>query len=493
MDKSNITPVVPRTTVRYREEALNLLFILFALGLRLFALPNIPGVLGDEGWSYVQIQSYLQGLPYTFSVPSGRMLHPLYILVALITRASDPFWMRFPSFLIGAGTLVLCFYLVRNLYGSRAAFLTTLLAATFPPHLHYSRLAWDCSFIPLFSLLLTYFMLQKRWPLFVITLIGGFSVHPSLGLLALPGLLIFLAERRVSKKLLLTGLVATFLASASYVVLKDIPLLIPTPGSFLRFLYGVLDFAAGTIVSQDPLDNKQSYFVAGFAILILGIFILSYRSLIPSVRRLLLGSLLSLVALYLLRGAWSVLPGHERSILYLGFPLVLSLALSIEGQKASRALEILSSGFYLAVTLLFYFAPAISSGGHGLQTRSGPEEPKYAAAEWIVSQHQQGKLDIVAEDWGIYWNVFNYALGHFTGPVELKRVTDQPGFSPESKIADVTEFRSLMDLGAFAVGFRGGHIAKFIQEETLQGQRYSRIGFRDYSGEDFIYVWIKER
>lgn len=481
-----------------REEPIVFLLLIIAVSLRLFALDNIPGLIGDESWGFAQVQLFSQGLDYTFIVPSQRWFNPLYGFIVWLVRASDPFWMRIPSVLFGVGTIYLTYRFFKNLYDQKTALLIAAVVATFPPHIHYSRLAWDCCLIPLFSLLLTYLPLARKYILSLIVMILSFWVHPSLTFMFLPGFILFLNDRKEEGRpfpkrlILITGFTVSVIGVTYF--LKSVSFFYkPSFNSAVRFTQGVFDFFTGTIVTQDPFDKRILVLVIFFAVFLMGLTWKKCGSLNRREKIFFTGSALTLLFIYILRGVWAIFPGHERTVLYLGVPFCLYVAALISKTKHARFGIMGLSTFYLVVTFLFYFNPALTTGGFGVQSHTGPQEPKYSAIKWVTQQHQKDQpLRIIAEDWSIYWCAYNFALANGFPGVVMKQVSDQVGFPKESLIQEGPAFNSFMSKGAYAIGFRGGAIERVILSENLKGQKFSRVSFKDYADEDFIYVWLLE-
>lgn len=70
--------------------------------------------------------------------------------------------LRIASVLVGTLTVLALFFLANNLFGRRVALLAALWLATFPPHIHFSRLAMPNIADPLFGLLALGF-LTRGW------------------------------------------------------------------------------------------------------------------------------------------------------------------------------------------------------------------------------------------------------------------------------------------------------------------------------------------
>ncbi len=141
-----------------REAALLLALTGAALGLRLVSLGDAVRVMVDEG-------HFALGATYFRVFPDVKLLTPMP------TSASFPFvfsygqaelvalagrnlaGLRALSAILGALTVPALYLLGRALYGQRTALIAALVLLTFPPHLHYSRLALNNIADPLFGTL----------------------------------------------------------------------------------------------------------------------------------------------------------------------------------------------------------------------------------------------------------------------------------------------------------------------------------------------------
>jgi hypothetical protein len=86
------------------------------------------------GWRYVPLTAPFDGIA---AEPS---LFPYWQSIAVETLGRNFVGMRAISVLIGALTLPSLYLLGRNLFDRRTALLAVVLLATFPPHLHFSRI-----------------------------------------------------------------------------------------------------------------------------------------------------------------------------------------------------------------------------------------------------------------------------------------------------------------------------------------------------------------
>jgi hypothetical protein len=126
--------------------ALALLLTLGALGVRLWELGERVRVLVDEG-------HFAAGVTYFWAYPDVRLLEPMqttasfpfiysygqYAFVELLGR--NLLGLRALSAVMGALTVPALLLLARYLYDRTTALLAALVLLTFPPHVHFSRLA----------------------------------------------------------------------------------------------------------------------------------------------------------------------------------------------------------------------------------------------------------------------------------------------------------------------------------------------------------------
>lgn len=135
---------------------------LAAFVLRLWQLDSIPFVLsGDEasiGLSGVYVVEGEIRNPFStgwYSVPT---MNFFLLSLPLHLFGQTVFAIRLPAALLGAITIPLVFVLVRRLADERFALVTAALLAVYHYHIHFSRLAANMAFDPLFAVLVLYFL-----------------------------------------------------------------------------------------------------------------------------------------------------------------------------------------------------------------------------------------------------------------------------------------------------------------------------------------------
>ncbi len=161
------------TRAAYREVTLLLILTALALGVRFWHLGDTVRVMVDES-------HFALGVTYFWAYPDTRLLTPMP------TSASFPFiyaygqsgmvaifgrnlWgLRALSAVCGALTVPALYLLARELFDRTTAILAGLVLLTFPPNLHYSRLALNNIADPLFgtlalALLARALRTRQRW------------------------------------------------------------------------------------------------------------------------------------------------------------------------------------------------------------------------------------------------------------------------------------------------------------------------------------------
>jgi len=115
------------------------------------------GLWGDEVWQAAWAQQ--QPLAQTFLRFRQPPDLPLsFLLTQLATGVSgDPFWVRLPSAVLGAATIVLLFALGRRVFGTATGLAAALLLAVAPYHVWYAQDARPYAALACYALLSLYF------------------------------------------------------------------------------------------------------------------------------------------------------------------------------------------------------------------------------------------------------------------------------------------------------------------------------------------------
>ena len=148
---------------KYLPAALLGLVALVGLSTSLYRL-GAKGLWGDEVWEAMwSRQQDLVGTFLRFRTPPDHPLH--YVLTHISTYFSDSeFFVRLPSALLAAGTVVTLFVLGKRIFGTGVGLLAALLLAVAPYHVWYAQEARPyaaLSFYSLLSLLFFWSLLER--------------------------------------------------------------------------------------------------------------------------------------------------------------------------------------------------------------------------------------------------------------------------------------------------------------------------------------------
>ncbi len=172
-----------------------------ALWLRVTSLESMPYPDGDEAWYGIQAEQFLAGRPVALLTPTGNPLNPFYagLEVPLLKIFRPSLWiLRVPSAACGILAVVLAYVLVSKLFDRTTGLITATLLATLPVTILFSRIGFDASETPLFSLLAVYFAFRGRPIAVLATFVACLLIHPTNVFLA-PILLSVLSAKTVEQ------------------------------------------------------------------------------------------------------------------------------------------------------------------------------------------------------------------------------------------------------------------------------------------------------
>ena len=145
-----------------------IIIILVAAGLRLIALDNFPaGLNADEASIGYNAYSLLQtgkdeyGTSWPLSFKSFGDYKPglyfYFVMPAVAILGLNEWAVRIPSALFGIGTVILIYFLAKEIFKEKkAALLSSFLLAISPWHIHFSRGGWETN-------VATFFMTLGVW------------------------------------------------------------------------------------------------------------------------------------------------------------------------------------------------------------------------------------------------------------------------------------------------------------------------------------------
>ncbi len=478
-----------------------LVIILFiTVALRWFAINNIPGILGDEAWYAVQAHLFLSGKDYTWMVPSGRIFSPFYVLLAIAGQGADPFWIRLPALIMGILTVIISYPLLKKVLSSKASIVSTILIATLPAHIAYSKLAWEPCLIPLAGVLFCTFTLSRKWVPTLICLIVGTFNHPTFILLLPIPVTMFLFEAKKQNRLPSYPWIAggcILLACLALWARTWIPTGFPIHNigldSASKFLYGVSAFISGDLIYETFSEPVHIGLKIIFTITVASGFTFltwkCFRKLPDHQKAFFVGVLFSTLILFYMGGLVPVTPEHERAILFLGVPICLYFGVLIAELRRGVEIGIGIGLVYTVSFILLLFGPILEHGGPGnIQYHTGPSDPKIAAVEWVTKNSGNNQSRLLVEGWGTYWPAYNYLLNKKAN-VSLRHISAEPGMDQKLAIKNADELLDFFSSGGYAIGYAGGRLERHMQFLSSEGHKISILNIRDYGDRNFMRVW----
>ena len=418
-----------------------LIALLAGIALRVFALDRLPGINADEAWYGVNVEAFLDGETPFLRTGVGNPLNPLHSLPLLalsFVLAPSLALLRVPSVIWGVAAMLFAFPLLARPLGQRAAMLAALLLSILPAAVAYSRLGWDPSDTPAVALLAVGYALGNRPLPAAIALLVAMAVHPTnvflAPIVALSWAPFALAHYRSASRrrrrivqviavvLLALPLVLAFILRNSIGPETSLPSIavviarLTSPGAWLDLMLGVLRLFSGVTmaryiggpVADTPAVLADIVTLMAFAVPI----VLGWKAFAGNSGKgpwLLAGIAASLLAFHLVAGPEGLQPGRERYGMFLLSPLVILCAIGLAAlaepaPRASFALTVLVFSTSLAVLIGGYFAPLIRRGGDTHPAfRTGHAEPKAAAYQFIKNASGADNVEVIAEDWWLYW------------------------------------------------------------------------------------------
>jgi 4-amino-4-deoxy-L-arabinose transferase-like glycosyltransferase len=213
----------------------------------------------------------------TANTASLGILNPpatVYLLAIPALFSSSPVWAAVTTALLAIFGVALTYLFTRRYFGRLAGTFATLLYATSPLSVLYSRFIWNPNLAPTFVLLFLFTLFwgvveqRKGWLTFAIFLIGLlFQLHGSAVLLGAPLVVaLLLAPRTVRWRDLIIGGLLLILSYATYIIweiqtkFRDFYLLLHPSGQAARIdTEALLSYIAFLTPFGSPYNNQHSY------------------------------------------------------------------------------------------------------------------------------------------------------------------------------------------------------------------------------------------
>jgi len=420
-----------------------------AVFLRFWKLSNIPGILGDESWYGLQALKLLSGGSIRWSTPTTPWLNPFYISLVTLAHVmlppSEPA-LRLPAVLSGLAALAVNYFSARALFGRKTAAVSTLALAVLPVNIAYSRLGWDASQSPLFTIALFYSSLgiaAARKPgrfIFLAAVLypAAVLVHAANALtFVFPLAAVSARYGRSAGSFMLAGkthrrllkwAVAAVCAGAALAIARpavrefdrvfgSVQSHLADPRLCARAAKGFIDLLSGAgpyayIAGVVHFAVARAVLVSLLAVASAAVFFRTYRHQGKTDRLLWCSLAAALAVFFAFTGAFALRPERERYALFLPAPIVLCTARSfvVAGAAVGRRKRAIltCAGLALALTFLgdFYcnvFRFIEATGGRSeRQLVTGKTDPKFAALRHVLSQIPEGQpAHVLVEDWAL--------------------------------------------------------------------------------------------
>lgn len=139
------------------------IIFLIASFFRLYKLDSIPfGLNNDAAWEGSAAINILHGnikdyLPYATESWRGEGIIRIIVAFFMQVLGNDPITIRLASVIFGIGLIIPLFLLIKDLFGTKLAALTTFFVAISGWHITISKSGWRAITVPFFATLLFYF------------------------------------------------------------------------------------------------------------------------------------------------------------------------------------------------------------------------------------------------------------------------------------------------------------------------------------------------
>ena len=414
------------------------LIFIVSLFLRIFALDHIPGINGDEAFYGINVLSILKGGHCSIHAPSENIINPFYSGLLLLLQAFLPisFWvLRLPALLMGLALILITYLITRKLFDTKMALLSTILTATLPINIAYSRFGWDTSQTTLISIVVIYLALAEKWTLLPLAFAAAYLIHPT-NLFLIPIVLAYpmfllitqLWRRNLTKAILfIIAAIVLFFAVTAFLywqmpsvlgtILPKFWFRFRNPYKWSLFFFDYVRLFSGTTVYRyicgSGYSLKSTVFDAALAIILIIFFSYGAFKFIQKKDQkklsLLPGLLITLPLFYLMTGNIAIRPSYERYSLFLVMPTLLLLAVILRliatNKKKERlvmASVIITGWLFLASFFANYFIFMIQTGGNSHPTFiTALKEPKQLCLEIILKDSKEAGAVILVSSW---WN-----------------------------------------------------------------------------------------
>lgn len=432
--QGDLRPALPRARdLSLRKSAVLALgaaaLILGALALRIYALGRLPGMNADEAWYGIAALEFVDGGRFGMVTPNGNRLGPLQFgELAFLHLFFEPSvtMLRIPSLLSSVAAIALAYLAGKRLGGASTAWLAMLLMALLPINIAYARLGWDPSHSGLLVLLSTCLLLGGNRLGSAAVFAGALLVHPT-NIFAAPFLLMVRAGQAFeqpgegkgkairSYATMLLAVVAGYYAirvgSDAMVDPGKIGQRLVDPRQYAEFARRFGDLLTGETVYLYLVGRGMGGIATPLAWLTVALLVLllfqriNFRAF-GTKQGVLLGWVAALGAFFVLAGPIALRPHFERYGFVLVAPTALAVAVMLAPYGRRRWFQAMAAGVAAAALtgfLLFFIRPLNDRADEAHRSfRTGPVEPKAAAAVALQRFAAASPIDVLPEDYWLY-------------------------------------------------------------------------------------------
>ena len=436
---------------------------------RLVWLDRLPGIDGDEAWYGVNVQVFRDGGVPFLRTGVGNALNPFHSLPLLGLSYVMPVGgalLRMPEVIWGILAVLLAYPLMSRAVGGRAAALISALLALSPTATAYSRFGWDPSGTPLACLLAIAFAWRQQPAAAALSSVAAMMIHPT-NVFVVPIVTSLFGPRvyrwyrsttpALKRQLRIGAAIAVAIGiPAALWMLKTLArrpnTSIPSieivtgralsPGAWFDTATGVVRLFSGIsavadIAGAPPALSTVVLDVVAAMVLLVPL-VLALRTLVSAHEGrgawMAAGVLTSLAAFHIVAGPTALGSGRERYGMVFLVPAIVLAAVAIDALSptrpaVARTATALAAISFAALTLGGYFMPLLAHGGHARAgLRTGTVEPKVAAFDFLSADAPSADaIEVIAEDWYLYWPMRYLAGQDKRFRVELIEGANAPG------------------------------------------------------------------
>jgi len=138
------------------------IIIILSLSIRLYALSDLMPFIGDQAWFYLSAHDALVSgrIPLVGITASRTWLHQgafwTYILMPILRISSHPAWPGYITALLGVLTVVIFYYVLKDMSNKKSGLIGSLLYATSPLVIMTDRMPYHTSLTPLLTIGIVY-------------------------------------------------------------------------------------------------------------------------------------------------------------------------------------------------------------------------------------------------------------------------------------------------------------------------------------------------